>query len=227
MPELSIMTGASIMRLSIIFLLAYIFSGCSSPRVTVAWKVEHVQPERHDKILVVGIIKSENDSLRKQIERDFSKALCDLGYDAVSAITEFGPGGLSGSGEIETYRKLCNSGFDAVMTIALIDESKEPRQRYQKVHGYPSNYYYNRIWNYKNIRADLTSASPGNGYYFWENILFDLNKLETECTVQSGSFKSSKLANMSSNFDLRAIQILLKERILTRQQSNFKTLRPF
>ena len=47
------------------------------------------------------------------------------GLIAVSALDEFGTGGLANLAQEETYVKLCNKGIDAVITIALLDGKKE------------------------------------------------------------------------------------------------------
>lgn len=199
--------------------------GCGSSRITTAWKAEHSAPIKYNRILVVGVFKGNDDSLRSQVEQYFVKSLTELGYLSLSAVAEFGPEGLANLGEVETYKKICNDGIDAVLTVALIDGNKEPRQKYRKVYGYPSNYYYQRIWNYKNIMAMQAANGNGEGRFFWETILFNLNTLEAECTIQTRSFKELKLAKTSREFEGQVIQKMIKEKILTRQDDN-KTALP-
>ncbi|MDP4261269.1 MAG: hypothetical protein Q8941_01950 [Bacteroidota bacterium] len=205
------------MRSILLFLCILIASGCRSPRITTAWKADHAAPLKYSKIVVVGITKGGDDSLRVQVERYFALALNNLGYKAVSAVVEFGPKGLANLGEVDTYRKLCNDGIDVVMTFALIDGNKEPRQKYRKIYGYPSNYYYNRIWNYKNILADMTGDNNTGDRYFWESILFNLNTLEAECTIQTRSFKDIRLAKRTHEFQMQVIQKMIREKVLEKQ----------
>jgi hypothetical protein len=177
--------------------------------------------------VVAGVIKSGDDSIRTEVERNFSEALNNLGYHAVAAVAEFGTAGLSGMGEVETYIKLCNNGIDAVMTIALIDGNKESRQKSRRSYGYPSDYYYTRIWNYKNIQADLTGDKSNGGHYFWEIILFNLNTLEAECTIQTRPFKDIKLVEATNDLEEQVIQKMLKEKILVRLKINSTSPKPF
>jgi hypothetical protein len=114
-----------------------------------------------------------------------------MGYIAVSALEEFGAGGLANLGQENTYLKLCNEGIDAVIVVAIVDNNKENHLSSRKSNTYPDNYYYDRIWNYKNIQADLAGENRGeHENYFWEAILFKLNTREAECTIQSRAFTS-------------------------------------
>src|SRR6185503_7557372 len=139
--------------------------------------VEHITPPVHNKIMVVGIIKDGNDSFRAHAETILVKSLNELGYNTVSALQEFGPKGLSNLGEADTYIKLCNNGIDAVLTFALLDKMKQTKYRPAKVSAGTSHYYYNRIWNYPKMQADLSEPESPHGNYLWESILFDLNTL--------------------------------------------------
>ena len=175
--------------------------------------------------MTVGVIKGDNDSIRLHIERNLSLSLAGLGYNAVSAFDEFGPTGLANMGNEETYLKLCNQGIDAVIIVTLIDKSRENQFRTRKHYTYPDNYYYDRIWNYKNIQADLSNRSSGKqNTYFWEAILFNLSTLEAECTIQSRSFTSIAYSNVAE-FENLLIKKMLKEKILQRQ--NNVILKPF
>ena len=115
--------------------------------------------------MVVGIIKDSSTALRKKMETHLVNDFRSVGYDAVSALEEFGVGGLAGLEQEETYIKLCNKGIDAVITIALLDRNKEKFYVPARVKYYSNLYYYNRIWNYNTIQADLTSStSMKRGY---------------------------------------------------------------
>jgi hypothetical protein len=175
--------------------------------------------------MTVGVIKGDNDSMRIRIEKIITADLKNIGYNAVSAFEEFGAKGLSNLGQQETYRKLCTQGIDAVIVITLIDRAKENQFRTQKSYVYPDNYYYDRIWSYKNIQADLSEKIPAiQDRYFWEAILFNLGTLEAECTIQSSSFRSPD-NNIDGQFEKQVVRKMIKEKILEKQ--NVKTLKAF
>jgi hypothetical protein len=175
--------------------------------------------------MTVGVIKGDNDSSRLYIETSLSVDLDGLGYHAVPAFEAFGRAGLSNLGQERTYLKLCNEGIDAVIIVTLLDKAKERQFKTTKPYAYPDNYYYDRVWNYKNIQADLSNYDKGlKGAYFWEAILFNLNTLEAECTIQSPTFTSFDQAKIKE-FEKLLIKTLLKEKILIRQKK--PALKPF
>ena len=210
---------------SFLFIIAAVFlAGCSSPYILITTNKYHF-PLYHSKILTVGVIKDDNDSIRMHIEKSITADLRAIGYGAVSAFEEFGPKGLANMDQQETYLKLCNQGIDAIIVVALIDKTKEKQIRTQRSYKYTDSYYYDRIWNYKNIQADLTNKnSTLNSEYFWEAILFNLSTLEAECTIQSTTFSVSgyKIAGL---FEKQLVEKMIKEKILKKQ--NIKKLKPF
>jgi hypothetical protein len=212
------------LRLLSIFIIGTLLSGCSSSHILITSNKYHV-PLTHGKIMAVAVIKGNNDSSRLHVERSISGDLKKLGYNAVSAFDVFGPTGLSNLSHEETYRKLCNGGIDAVIVVTLIDKSKERQFKTKKSYTYPDNYYYDRIWTYKNIQANLSDYNSGlPGTYFWEAILFNLSTLEAECTIQSRSFTSIAY-NKVTEFENLLIKTMLKEKILQRQNNAW--LKPF
>ena len=175
--------------------------------------------------MTVGVIKDDNDSIRISIEKSVATDLKSIGYDAVSALDQFGPKGLANLDQQETYLKLCNQGIDAVILVALIDKTKEAQFRTRRSFTYSDTYYYNRIWNYKNIQADLRDKnSTPKSDYFWEAILFNLSTLEAECTIQSTSFSLSG-NYIAGQFEKQIVKKMLSEKILAKQ--DLKMLKPF
>jgi len=175
--------------------------------------------------VVVGIFKSNNDSLKAAVENAYVKKLSGLGYNAVSSLTEFGPGGLSNMGEANTYKKLCSEGIDAVMTIAIVDATKEPPGKFGELHPYPNDYYYTHIWNYRNMSIDISDPQADNLCYC-EAVLFNLSTLEAECTIQSDPFKQTRLLKSVQNFETKSFELMTREKILVKQKGHGKQ-KPF
>lgn len=193
--------------------LILVTAGCSPSHILTAWQ-KHSQPSNYSKILSACIIKDKDDSIRISMERNMSIDLEKLGYKTSSLILEFGSKSFANLGQEETYLKLCNQGIDAVLLITLIDKSKERQFSSKKLYVFPDRYYYNRIWNYKNIQADFPAVKQTGGPgYFWEAILFNLSTLETECVIQSATFYSLNETN-ALEFEKKCIQKLVREKIL-------------
>ena len=203
--------------------LGILLSGCLHQRTITTWKADYIILPVHKKIMVVGIIKDNNDSLRARAERIFVKNLNELGYNAVSALQEFGPKGLSNLGEADTYIRLCNNGIDAVLTFALLDQVKQTEYRPGKFSASTNQYYYTRIWNYKEMQANLSESVSPHGDYLWESILFDLNTLEPLSVIQTRPFKPGR--EKETDFIYQIVGKMRKEKILSKQ--DIQPLKPF
>jgi hypothetical protein len=211
-------------KFQIILLLGFMIYGCATSDIKTTWKALHNSPGKYNKILVVGIIKDEDTTLRSRVEKHLTDDLKESGYKAVSALEEYGPGGLANLGQQETYIKLRKNGIDAIITIALIDKSKEKSQKSSKAVVNASIYYYNRIWNYPAIQAELVNGKyPPANDFFWESILYDLNTLEPQITVQTNSFKSGTPENIAHEYGKQIIGLMIKEKILQKQMNEPKS----
>ena len=178
-----------------ILLLSFVvcLAGCSgSKNIKSSWRTGN-SSRPYTKILVVGIIKDTSTSLRKEIETSFVNDLKNMGQNAVSAMSEFGEEGLKGLEQEQTYIMLCNRGIDAIITLALLDRTKEKFYVPARVKYYSNLYYYNRIWNYNMIQADLNSGKQNQ--YAWEAIVFDLQALSPVYAIQTRSFDTVSLSS--------------------------------
>ena len=106
------------------------------------WKASQV-PQVYRKILVVGVIHDTDLRFRSQIERHLAGELNRIGYEAASALAAYGAGGLAHMDEEATYITLYNRGYDALLTIALIDKHKEAAYKPEKIQSHSSLYFYN------------------------------------------------------------------------------------
>jgi len=200
-----------------------ILAGCGAPVIKTTWKAQHNIQPIYNKILVVAITDEQDVTLRKQLEKTLSDDLMKLGYKVVSALEEYGPKGLAASSEAETYIKLRNTGIDAVITMALIDKDKEVYQKQKKKYRYPSNYYYNRIWNYRQIQPEaIKDEDLVNKEFFWESILFDLKTLEPQSTMQTKPFTPDMTESKGKEYEKKIIHKMVKEKILRKQSGGMK-----
>lgn len=196
-------------------LLILLFS-CTPRQITTVWKADPIPAGSYHRILVVAILPEEDTVLREGLETEYVHVLDDLGYQAISAMTTFGPKGLAKAGEANTYLKLCDKGIDAVMTLALIRKTAETWHQAGNAYLHPDGYYYQRIWDYKKIQAD-TAGITKEPEYFFENILFDLATLEAVCTIRSQPFIQANQAKIAGGLIKLATKKLLRERVLEQQ----------
>lgn len=190
-------------------------SGCLSKKIYTAWKVQHTLPATHRKILVAVIPNDKKDSLKLKIGDGLVRNLGELGYNTVTIKGEFGPGGLSNLSQEATFIKLCDKGIDAVLTMTLINHTKFAEDKSGKFPINTSYYYYNRIWNYQKMQADLSEAESSKTRYIWECILFDLYTLEPLCVIQTKPFNPGK--ENKAAYIYKILDKMKKEGILVKQ----------
>jgi len=202
------------MKLIAICFLLITLSCCSSRHIITVWKANPGYKTGFNQVLVVAILPEEDSLLRKQIENETTLHLRSLGYPAVSALEHFGAKGLADMGQEYTYIKLCNSGIDLVLTIAFLHKEQE---KYYPVGGsliYQSSYYYNRIWNYKNIHAVEKTNSRE---YFYESILFDLATLQTLSVFHTHIFDKTEKMKIGNELTKHLPRKMQKEKTLKKQ----------
>ena len=195
-------------------LIIFLLSGCASERIVTVWKAENQLPVTYDRVLVAGIISDrKDDSARVEIENKLIADLAAKGIKAVSSYQEFGPAGLRMFNEEATFVALCDSGIDAVLTFAQVEQASS--EELEKGHSkkYSSAYYYNRIWSYKNLPIK-TEEEKQPVPYVWECILFDLNALQPRMVLVVRSRQGEDYKVTEERLVKEIINKMIKEKII-------------
>ncbi|MCW3462450.1 hypothetical protein [Chitinophaga nivalis] len=200
-----IMAGVVIMALG----------ACSSTKVTSSWRANDAkQLQKENKIMVMALVPEKDRSLRSQMESYTVAALKKKGYNAVSALQEYGPQQLGKMSEKQVLRKLQGSDVNQVMTIVMLDKGKEksyvPGSMYQ-----PYGYY--GFWPYYS-RWYSRMYDPGyytyNTKYQWEGNLYDLNSGQLLYSVQSQSFDPPTTERMAVLYAQQVVKDMYKHQLL-------------
>ena len=194
--------------------------GCSSPSIITKWKDRSLVDRDYNKILVIGILKDSLVDIRRNMENNIADQLKSLGYTVVTALDEFGPGGLLKLEQEQTYTTLCNKGIDAVITIALLDKDKQHHHLPSKVNSYSSQYYYNRIWNYRSMQENQVVAVGVTSHdteFLWEALLFDLATLTPAYSAQTKPFNASSLQSNVADDAKMFTANMVKNKVLSLQ----------
>ena len=198
--------------LSVSFLLA-----CSSSRITHSWRAETVTEKKYNKILVLGLNSETDINTRERMENHMIGDLFELGYTAVSGLKEYGPKSFRKMDEETLLEKLQNSGFDAVMTIVLLDKSKERNYVPGHVYNSPYNIYHRRLWGYYTTIYDRI-YTPGyyttNTRYFWESNFYDLTTKELIYSVQTESFDPASSESLGHEYGRLIVKDMVKNNVL-------------
>src|SRR5687768_17283901 len=101
-------------------------TGCSTSFITSSWKSDSLPSQSYKKILVLGLIGDPDRAVREKMEEHIAGDLRDLGYAATCACQEYGPKAFAGLTEKQALEKIMNDGYDAVVTVVLLNKTKEP-----------------------------------------------------------------------------------------------------
>ncbi len=205
-----------LLKLAVLFL--FLLPGCSSSRITSSWKSDRTQPQTFKKIIVLGLIRENDRHLRESMEQQLVTGLRNLGYDATCSCDEYNPKAFENLTEEQALAKLKNSGVDAVMTIVLLDKTRERYYVPGRVQYTPYRMYYNRFWGYSRT---MYGRIYSEGYYtedtkyFWESNLYALNENELIYSAQSQSFDPASSEKMGEEHAVMLTRDMLKKKVLS------------
>ena len=103
----------------------FLFASCTSSRITISWTSPDTQQKKYKKILVLGLLREKDIALRAKIEEHIVVDLRNLGYDATCSCIEYSPKTFENVNEEQAIKKLTGGGIDAVLTVVLLDKTKE------------------------------------------------------------------------------------------------------
>lgn len=204
---------------AITFLIAgmsMMIAGCNSSKITTSWKSPDLQHRSFRKIMVVGLISEPDRRIQEKMENHFVNDLKDLGYEAVSSLSAFGPKAMDSLTEEQVLAKMKAMDADAVITIVLLDKEKEKKYVPGRVTYVPYSYY-NRFWNYRNSMRQRI-YEPGyyvtDTRYFWESNFYDMSNDKLLYSVQTASFDPGNAESLGHEYGKLIVKDMLKNKVL-------------
>jgi len=205
-----------LLTMAVVFLFLLVGCGPSS-RITSSWKAENIQPKKYNRIVVLGLIREADRTLREKMEQHLVSDLKDLGYDATCSCDEYNPKTFENMNEEQAISKLRNSGVDAVLTVVLLDKTRERYYVPGRVQYTPYTIYYNRFWGYSRT---IYGRIYSEGYYtedtkyFWETNLYDLATNDLVYSAQSQSFDPASSESLGHEYGQMIATDLVKQHVL-------------
>ncbi len=198
----------------------FIFPGCTSSRITSSWKSPDLQQKKYKKILVLGLLKETDRQLREKMEEHIIGDLKILGYDAVCSCVEYDPKAFNNMKEQEAIQKLNAGGIDAVLTVVLLDKTKERHYVPERVYYTPYNIYNRHWWGYYSTMYGRI-YEPGyyetSTKYFWESNLYDLETKQLLYSVQTESFDPASTQLLAHEYGKLIVSSMVKKQVLVDQ----------
>ena len=209
------------MRPILILLFLFLFSSCETLEITNSWRISPLPGVGVKRILVMGFTREADRTVIVEMERHFQEDLGARGYEAVSAQQEYGPKAFDELTESEALNRFQRSGFDAVLTIVLLDKEKERHYVPGQVLYTPYGYYYGRFWGYRSVMFQRIYEP---GYYvtdtrcFWESNLYSLQTSDRVqallFSAQSRSFEPDNASSFGHQYAKSIIERMVKQGVL-------------
>jgi hypothetical protein len=198
----------------------FIFTSCTSSRITSSWKSPDMQQKKYKKILVLGLLKESDRPLREKMEEHIIVDLKNLGYDAVCSCIEYDPKAFDNMKEQEAIQKLDAGGIDAVLTVVLLDKTKERYYITGRVNYTPYHIYNRNWWGYYSTMYGRI-YEPGyyetSTKYFWESNFYDLETKQLLYSVQTESFDPGSTQSLAHEYGKLIVNSMVKDQVLVDQ----------
>lgn len=200
-----------------------LFSSCATTYITSSWKAPDTSVKKYNKIMVVGIIREADRTVRERMESHLVGDLKDLGYNAYSSYQVYGPKAFENLTEEKTNEQLAKEGVDGVLTIVLLDKQKERYYVPGRVMYSPYVFYHNHFWGYYHsiyTRIDSPGYYEETTKYFWESNFYDLANNKLVYSVQTQTFEPASTDKLAHEYGQKIIQNMVKSNVLQRQDNN-------
>ena len=183
---------------AILFLIS-----CSSTSITYSWRETSTEPWHYRKVMVVGIINNGDLNLREKMEGHLADDLNAKGYNATSSLKIYGPKSFQQVNEKTMLQQLQKEGYDALLTIVLLNKEKEKYYRPSRMYYTPYSVYYGNFWGYYSTIYERT-YEPGyyteSTNYFWESNMFDVKSKKLVYAVQTKSFDPASVEKLAHEY---------------------------
>ena len=203
-------------RLLLLASLAFMAVSCTSSRIISSWKDPESTPVKYKKILVIALSQPDN-RVKEKMEQPLVGDLKSHGIEAISAYGQYGPKAFDNLEEKGFLEKIQASGVDGIMTIVLLDKTKEHNYVRGSVLYTPYVIYYNRFWGYYSTLYNRV-YTPGyyvtNTEYFWESNLYDASTKKLIYSVQTKSFNPDNSASLAHEYGQLIINDMIKQGVI-------------
>jgi len=199
--------------------LALVFGSCSTSKVTTSWNQSQQTPAHFQKILVVGLFDNSNRALRQQMEDQLAQELRQEGCNAVTSVSLYGPKSFQNITEKEALKEVRSRDIDGVITIGLVDTTKERKYvqnggyRYHPWGGWRYNPWYG--WAYRpyympGFRGHYETSIN----YVFETNLYDVHNKQLIYSAQTRSNNPSNVYVLADDYSKSVAKDLHKKNIL-------------
>lgn len=201
--------------------VAVILFSCQTSKITNTWTDKNVSPKKFNKILVLGVLKDNDRELQSKMEKHLAGDLNELGYSAFAANEVFPQGTFIKGDTAKAVDAINSKGFDAVLTVVLLNKEKERYYVPGRVINTPFATYYDRFGGYYYTMYDRIYTE---GYYttdtkiFWESNFYDLGEKKMIYSSQTRSFDPGSKESLAHYYGVLLVNSLVKSQVLIKPE---------
>lgn len=192
-------------------------TSCSNTRILSSWRAEDVDPQKYNKLLVIGMMGARDQTLRQNIENSMVQQLQASGINAVAATKQYGPRTFREMKEDDAIKMVSNDAFDGVLVVELIDKNKERNYTPGYVSYTPYGVIRGRWYPHYSVVYDRI-YSPGyyttSTSYCLEVNLYDPKKEKLEYSAQTRTFDPESSAALSNDVSKTVVADMLKQGVI-------------
>jgi hypothetical protein len=205
-------------KLLLIPVLAFLFS-CQPTKITQSWAAKDAVPKQYKKILVLGVLTDNDNDLQTKIETHLADDLREMGYLTIAANKIFPAGTFVKGDTAKAAAALQGKGFDAILTVVLLDKNKEKYFVPGKITDYSNYNNYSRFNRYFDAVSERV-FSPGyygeETKYIWENNFYDLGSRQMIYSARSRSFDFTSKTTLAHTYGMLMAESLVQKKILVK-----------
>ncbi|MBC6367403.1 hypothetical protein [Algoriphagus sp. AK58] len=202
------------------FAILFALASCSpSTKIIGSWTSPEKPASAYQKILVVGL--SSNLVNRQAFEEELVATLIEDGVQSTSSLTIIPVGSAATEvGMTKALETVRSTGHDAILTVALLDQTSETRYVQGTTTYAPMGYggYYGRFGGYYGYYGAMT-YDPGyyttDKMYYVEVNLYDSKTEGLVWSSQSETTNPSNLESFSHTFAGVVVDRMIKDGIIS------------
>ncbi|WP_035464800.1 hypothetical protein [Algoriphagus vanfongensis] len=209
-------------KLSSFLVITLLILGACSPSVKIlgSWTSPNKPAGGYDDLFVTAL--TDNILARQTVETDLDNLLMEDGVNAQSSFDILPPGFKSnGVDKDQILSKIRELGNDAILTVAVLDQTNETRYVPGTTMYSPMGYgYYGSFWGYYNyynpVMYDPGYYTTDKNYYLEAN-LYDAETEELVWSSQSETTNPASIETFSKTFSETVVNQLIKDGLIIKK----------
>ncbi len=199
--------------------IAITLIACTTVRLTSTWKDPQLSANPgYKNIVVLSLMEGVNNKeLRTYMEKHMAEDLVKMGYNAKAATDVYGPRSFSNKTEDEVIELMRKEGFEAVISLAVLDVTKEETYVKGRAELWPGGIYYSRFGRYYYYWYNRV-YTPGyyvtSTRYMLEANVFDTKTDRLIFNAQSESIDPATLDQLGHRFSIHILKTMQEKGIL-------------